>query len=169
MQLGLALSPGEQVHELMEEYGGSLADFEQHRRAGGRLCQQARQPDRDARRPLAGLPQRRGNRARRARTPARARCQRTECSGLWTLDDGGLFWELLDAGHRSPVFQTHSAFGVHSSADFWDDMGFCYLATPYEVARLEFPLWVAGGRRCWIACRASRSASARWATATPRC
>ena len=21
-------------------------------------------------------------------------------------------------------------------------MGFCYLATPYEVARLEFPLWV---------------------------
>src|SRR5262249_23421125 len=72
------------------------------------------------------------------------RCRRPECSGLWTLDDGGLFWELLDVGERSPVFQTRTVFGVQQSkASFWEDMGFCYLRTPYEIARLEFPLWVA--------------------------
>jgi NurA domain len=141
MQLGLALSPSEQVHELMDEYGRKLAEFEQ---IGvpvvGYVSKPASQAVMHAARLLGCRAAREPGAARK--DPCEARCSRIECSGLWTLDDGGLFWELLEDGCRSPVFKTHSAFGVHSSADFWDDMGFCYLATPYEVARLEFPLWV---------------------------
>jgi hypothetical protein len=142
MQLGLALSPSERVQKLVAEYSGRLADFEslgvpvvgyvsrpasQAVMYAARLfgCREAAE---------SGLGPKAG---------CNARCRRPECSGLWTLDDGGLFWELLDVGARSPVFQTRTVFGVQSKASFWEDMGFCYLRTPYEIARLEFPLWVA--------------------------
>jgi hypothetical protein len=79
-------------------------------------------------------------------SPCEKRCKEDSCAPLWTIDDAALFWRLLAPGERSPVFQARSSYGVLQQADnAWERMGFCYLATPYEIARLEFPLWVAEG------------------------
>ena len=141
MQLSLALVQDPKVQAVIAAYGAKLADFE---RIGvpvvGYVSKPASQSVMRAARVLACRATREGVEQRVA--PCETRCGRPECSGLWTLDDSGLFWELLDEGMRSPVFQNYSPFGVHGSTDFWDTMGFCYLATSYEVARLEFPLWV---------------------------
>jgi hypothetical protein len=140
MQLALALSPAKEVQDLMRQYGEVLADFERLRvPVLGYVSKPASQAVMHAAR-LFGC---RAAHEQGREQACETRCRREECSGLWTLDDGGLFWELLEPGRRSPIFLTHSAFGGRSPADFWDDMGFCYLATEYEVARLEFPLWVA--------------------------
>jgi hypothetical protein len=139
MQLSLALSTDPKVQKLVEEYGEVLADFA---RLGvpvvGYISKPASQAVMRATR-LLGC---RAAREASGATPCETRCARPECSGLWTLDDGGLFWELLEEGARSPVFQNYSPFGVHGNTDFWDEIGFSYLATPYEIARLELPLWV---------------------------
>ncbi len=141
MQLSLALVPDQKVQAVIAAYGEKLADFE---RIGvpviGYVSKPASQSVMRAARVLACRAASEGAAQRVA--PCENRCNRTECSGLWTLDDSGLFWELLNEGVRSPVFQNYSPFGVHGATEFWDTMGFCYLATPYEVARLEFPLWV---------------------------
>ena len=142
MQLSLALSPDPEVQKVLKVYGEVLADFRRLQvPVVGYVSKPASQAVMHAARLL-------GCRAAREGGPGfvgacERRCARVECAGLWSLDDGGLFWELLETRHRSPVFQTYTAFGgPQEPADYWDDMGFCYLATPYEIARLEFPLWV---------------------------
>ncbi|MDQ2809405.1 MAG: DNA double-strand break repair nuclease NurA [Chloroflexota bacterium] len=144
MQLSLALARDPKVAQIVAAYGAVLADFE---RIGvpvvGYVSKPASQAVMRVARVLACRAA--GEGAAQRVAPCETRCSRTECSGLWTLDDSGLFWELLDVGVRSPVFQNYSPYsssGGQRSLDFWDTMGFCYLATPYEVARLEFPLWV---------------------------
>ena len=68
------------------------------------------------------------------------------CSGLMPLADRDLWQTLLRPGERSPLF---------SSTAHWPDgfqgqeLCFMYLHTGYEVARLEFPRWVAD-RRDWL-------------------
>ncbi|MGI8587267.1 MAG: DNA double-strand break repair nuclease NurA [Chloroflexia bacterium] len=140
LQLNLTLSQDREVQRLMSEYGEVLADFERLRvPVVGYISKPAGQAVMRAARLLAC---RARFEAGRGEAACERRCARPECSGLWTLDDAGLFWELLEEGVRSPVFQNHSLFGVHGVSDDWKDAGFCYLGTPYEVARLEFPLWV---------------------------
>jgi len=64
-------------------------------------------------------------------------------SPLSMLDDATLFWHLLAPGERSPVFRAQSIPGLSAQDTPWAQIGFCYLATRYEIAKLEFPLWVA--------------------------
>ncbi|HMA33109.1 MAG TPA: DNA double-strand break repair nuclease NurA [Chloroflexia bacterium] len=141
MQLGLALAPDPEVHTLMDAYGALLAEFERLRvPVVGYISKPASQAVMHAARLLACRVA--------AETPAglaaacEQRCTRAECADLWSLDDGGLFWELLENGYRSPVFQMRFPPGGRGASGFWTHTGFCYLATPYEVARLEFPLWI---------------------------
>ncbi|HUS15966.1 MAG TPA: DNA double-strand break repair nuclease NurA [Chloroflexia bacterium] len=139
MQMSLAIQTDESVQKLMDAYGEVLSDFERLRvPVVGYVSKPASEMVVRATRLLA---------CRRAHesglgAACEQRCGRQECSGLWTLDDSSLFWELLPDGYRSPVFRAHSPWGVHAAKGLGQDMGFCYLATPYEVARLEFPLWV---------------------------
>lgn len=65
------------------------------------------------------------------------------CSPLWSIDDSDLFMDLLEEGERSPVFQAVFRDLVGPNAKIAEDVVFAYLGTQYEVARLEFPLWVA--------------------------
>lgn len=138
MQSALILSPSLEVQRLMRPYRELLSDFQRLRiPVIGYVSKPASQSVIHAAR-LFGC-----RIASEQGVPAcDSRCARPECSGLWAIDDGGLFWEMLEEGWRSPVFQLHSDFIVHESAPFWEEMGFCYLATTYEMARLEFPLWV---------------------------
>jgi hypothetical protein len=65
------------------------------------------------------------------------------CRPLWSIDDSDLFRELLVDGERSPVFQAVYRDLVGPNAKIAEDVVFAYLGTQYEVARIEFPLWVA--------------------------
>ena len=54
-----------------------------------------------------------------------------------------LFRELLESGERSPVFQAVFRDLRGPNARIAEDVVFAYLGTQYEIARIEFPLWVA--------------------------
>ncbi len=141
MQLGLALAPGPEVQNLVRQYSEQLDAFTALRvPIVGYVSRPASQAVMHATR-LFGC--RAAREAGSFAAACEARCPHADCSGLWTLDDGGLFWDLLDEGTRSPVFTTQTAFGVQASKrGFWEDLGFFYLRTPFEVARVEFPLWM---------------------------
>ncbi|MFL5732332.1 MAG: DNA double-strand break repair nuclease NurA [Chloroflexia bacterium] len=64
------------------------------------------------------------------------------CRPLWTINDADLFWEMLDANQRSPIFGPEFSHLVGSNAPDIKQMVFAYLGTQYETARLEFPAWV---------------------------
>lgn len=64
------------------------------------------------------------------------------CQPLWSVDDGDLLWQLLGAGQHSPVFEAIFSYLVGENAQHAKDMVFTYLATQYEIVRLEFPVWV---------------------------
>lgn len=141
MQLGLALRGDETVRGLMNDYLATLESF-QHLRIPilGYVSKPASHMVMHAERLLACRALAAGG------SPCEKRCKEDSCAPLWTIDDAALFWRLLAPGERSPVFQARSSYGVLQQADnAWERMGFCYLATPYEIARLEFPLWVAEG------------------------
>jgi hypothetical protein len=65
------------------------------------------------------------------------------CRSLWSIDDSDLFRELLESGERSPVFQAVFRDLRGPNARIAEDVVFAYLGTQYEIARIEFPLWVA--------------------------
>ena len=141
MQLGLALRGDDTVRGLMTDYLGVLESFAH---LGipilGYVSKPASHMVMHAERLLACRALAGGG------SPCEKRCKEDSCAPLWTIDDAALFWRLLAPGERSPVFQARSSYGVLQQADnAWEQMGFCYLATPYEIARLEFPLWVAEG------------------------
>lgn len=62
------------------------------------------------------------------------------CDAVDRLTDRRIFTRLLSVGERSPLFWSSApvleAYGRHR-------IGFCYLDTGYEIARLEVPAWVA--------------------------
>jgi hypothetical protein len=139
MQLGLALRGDETVQALMADYLAHLDGFEH---VGipiiGYVSKPASQMVMHGTRVLGCRA------ARQGQAPCEKRCKEEACAPLWTIDDAALFWHLLAPGERSPVFQARSSYGVLQQAgNAWERMGFCYLATAYEIARLEFPLWVA--------------------------
>jgi hypothetical protein len=64
------------------------------------------------------------------------------CQPLWSVDDGDLLWELLGSGQSSPIFEPTFRHLVGENAQHVKDTVFTYLATQYEIVRLEFPVWV---------------------------
>lgn len=64
------------------------------------------------------------------------------CTPLWSLDDSDLFWEALEEGQRSPIFEPIFSYMVGENAQDLKDVVFAYLGTQYETVRLEFPIWV---------------------------
>lgn len=97
---------------------------------------------------------------------AQARCkescestQEPPCSGMMPLADADLWRHLLQPGERSPLFSTSQSWPDHLKED-WQGYELCffYLHTGYEIARLEFPRWVAERRElvehlqvlCWL-------------------
>lgn len=86
-----------------------------------------------------------------------ARCDETcagpaepPCSGMMPMADRDLWRMLLSPGERSPLFTTTSSWPPGWPKD-WEGQELCffYLHTGYEIARLEFPRWVAD-RREWL-------------------
>jgi hypothetical protein len=65
------------------------------------------------------------------------------CQPLWSIEDSELFWELLGNGERSPIFEPYFANFKGGNAEAFKGLVFSYLATQFEVVRLEYPLWVA--------------------------
>lgn len=65
------------------------------------------------------------------------------CSSLWSINDADLFWTLLDDGELSPIFEAVFTYLVSENSGIAKELVFSYFGTQYEVARLEFPLWVA--------------------------
>lgn len=65
------------------------------------------------------------------------------CSPLWVIDDGDLFRELLADGEMSPMFQALYRDLVGPNAFIAQNTAFAYLGTAHELARIEFPMWVA--------------------------
>ncbi|MDQ6695117.1 MAG: DNA double-strand break repair nuclease NurA [Chloroflexota bacterium] len=65
------------------------------------------------------------------------------CTPLWSIDDSDIFYELLDEGELSPLFEPLFSYLVGDNAAHVKNMLFAYLGTEYEVARLEFPSWLA--------------------------
>jgi len=65
------------------------------------------------------------------------------CEPLWSIEDSELFWELMESGERSPIFEPTFANFKGGNAEAFKGLVFSYLATQYEVVRLEYPLWVA--------------------------
>lgn len=134
MQLVHVLSKEAQVQAMMEEYYGTLGAFQE---IGvpiiGYISQPASQMTMRAIRMLAceqTIPHE----------------QRPEeecgCRSLWGLDDADLFWELLEPGQLSPVFEPVFSYLKGPNVSMFKEMVFAYLATEYEVVRLEFPIWI---------------------------
>ncbi|MEO8285821.1 MAG: DNA double-strand break repair nuclease NurA [Chloroflexota bacterium] len=135
MQLVNVLSKESQVMQIMSEYLQTLQAFEQ---IGvpvvGYISQPASGMVMRAIRLLACEQQ----------TPHEQRPEDPcTCSPLWSIDDSDLFAELIADGERSPVFQAVYRDLVGPNAKIAEDVVFAYLGTQYEIARLEFPLWVA--------------------------
>lgn len=135
MQLVHVLSKEEQVKQLMSEYIDTLQAFERISiPVVGYISQPASSMVMRAIRLLACEQE----------TPHEQRpTEPCGCQPLWSIDDADLFWELLDNGERSPVFEAVFTYLVGENAQLAKDLAFAYLGTQYEVARLEFPLWVA--------------------------
>lgn len=73
------------------------------------------------------------------------------CAGVSPLPDRALWQQLLAAGERSPLFTTTAGW-PSGFGEGWlgHELCFVYLHTGYEIARLEFPRWVAD-RPEWLA------------------
>jgi NurA domain len=65
------------------------------------------------------------------------------CRPLWSIDDGDFFDEMLADSESSPVFQGLYRDLKGPNANIAEEVVFAYLGTQHEIARLEFPLWVA--------------------------
>ena len=65
------------------------------------------------------------------------------CTPLWSVDDADLFWEILENGHLSPMFEPTFSNLKGGSAEEFKGLVFSYLATPHELVRLEYPRWMA--------------------------
>jgi hypothetical protein len=65
------------------------------------------------------------------------------CSPLWSINDSDLFAMLVDEGELSPLFEATFTYLVTANSQIAKELSFAYLGTEYEIARLEFPLWVA--------------------------
>lgn len=64
------------------------------------------------------------------------------CQPLWSVEDADLLWELLGMGQRSPIFEANFRDLVGENAQHAKNIVFVYVATQYEIVRLEFPIWV---------------------------
>jgi hypothetical protein len=135
MQLVNVLSKEEQVRDVMSDYFETLAGF---REIGvpvvGYISQPASQMVMRAVRMLA------------CDKPVPCEKKPTEpcgCQTLWSIDDTDLVWGLLDENERSPVFEPVYSHLVGDNAEGVKELVFAYMATQYELVRLEFPLWVA--------------------------
>ena len=62
---------------------------------------------------------------------------------VWSIDDGDLFNALLGEGELSPMFQALYRDLVGPNAYIAQNTAFAYLGTEHELARIEFPMWVA--------------------------
>jgi hypothetical protein len=135
MQLVHVLSKEAQVKQLMSEYLATLQDFEE---IGVPVVGYISQP-------ASGMVMRAIRLlACEQETPHEQRPEEPcSCRPLWSIDDSDLFGELLEDGTRSPVFQAVYSHLVGPNAQIAQDVVFAYLGTQYEIARLEFPLWVA--------------------------
>jgi hypothetical protein len=135
MQLVHVLSKEPQVKQLMSEYLATLQDFEE---IGVPVVGYISQP-------ASGMVMRAIRLlACEQETPHEQRPEEPcSCRPLWSIDDSDLFGELLEDGARSPVFQAEYRDLVGPNAQIARDVVFAYLGTQYEIARLEFPLWVA--------------------------
>lgn len=83
-----------------------------------------------------------------------ARCEETcsgptapPCNGMMPMADRELWKQLLAPGERSPLFTTTASWPPGWPSG-WEGQELCffYLHTGYEIARLEFPRWVADKR-----------------------
>ncbi len=63
------------------------------------------------------------------------------CGGVESLTDSILFENLLNNGERSAVFGSQSK--ILKSYEICNRIHFCYVHVGAEIARLEFPRWVA--------------------------
>ena len=50
---------------------------------------------------------------------------------------------LVNEGELSPLFEATFTYLVTANSQIAKELSFAYLGTEYEIARLEFPLWVA--------------------------
>src|SRR5262249_41804970 len=64
------------------------------------------------------------------------------CQPLWSINDADLFWKLLDAGERSAIFGPEFSYLEGQDAHGLKDLVSAYIGTDFEVARIEFPIWV---------------------------
>lgn len=134
MQLVLVLSKETQARQLMTEYFDTLRAFQDLKvPVVGYISQPASQMAMRAIRMLA---------CEEAKPHEEQPTEPCGCGPLWSIDDADLFWEVLEINHSSPVFTPVFSYMVDENAQGLKGVGFSYLATQYEVARLEFPLWV---------------------------
>jgi hypothetical protein len=134
MQLVLVLSKDEQVRALMSEYFDTLRGF---REIGvpvvGYISQPESQMVMRAIRMLAC-----DNPQPHEKRPD----ENCGCQPLWAINDADLFWNLLDTGERSAIFGPEFSYLEGQDAHGLKEMVFAYVGTDYEVARIEFPMWV---------------------------
>lgn len=135
MQLVNMLSQETTVKSLMSEYLDILRDFE---RIGVPVVGYISQPD-------SGMVMRAIRLlACEQETPHEQRpIEPCTCSPLWSINDADLFWTLLNDGELSPIFEAVFTYLVSENSSIAKELVFGYLGTQYEIARLEFPLWVA--------------------------
>ncbi len=134
MQLVLVLSKDEEVKALMEEYFKTLHGFRDiNVPVIGYVSQPESQMVMRAIRMLAcDQP-----------TPCEKRPNEPcGCQPLWSINDADLFWALLDTGERSAIFGPEFSYLAGQDVYGIKQMGFAYVGTEYEVARLEFPQWI---------------------------
>ncbi|HEX9988033.1 MAG TPA: DNA double-strand break repair nuclease NurA [Chloroflexia bacterium] len=134
MQLVLVLAKEEYVQSLMSEYFQTLRAFEGISvPVVGYISQPASQMVMRAIRMLAcDQP-----------TPCEKKpAEQCGCQSLWNIDDADLFWEILDVGHASPIFEPVFSYMVGENAQQFKELVFSYIATEYEIVRLEYPIWL---------------------------
>jgi hypothetical protein len=134
MQLVLVLAKEEHVQSLMSEYFQTLRAFEGISvPVVGYISQPASQMVMRAIRMLAcDQP-----------TPCEKKpAEPCGCQSLWNIDDADLFWEILDACHASPIFEPVFSYMVGENAQQFKELVFSYIATEYEIVRLEYPIWL---------------------------
>ena len=65
------------------------------------------------------------------------------CRPLWGVNDADLFGAVLTTeGHCSPLFEPVFSYLVGENVPGFKQLVFTYIATRYEVVRLELPAWV---------------------------
>jgi hypothetical protein len=134
MQLVLVLSKEEQVQALMTQYFDTLRGFgEISVPVVGYISQPESQMVMRAIRMLA---------CDKPRPCEKRPDDGCGCQPLWSINDGDLFWNMLDTGERSAIIGPQFSYLERQDTYGLKEMVFAYMGTDYEVARIEFPMWV---------------------------